>query len=1087
MEEPVNHKNEPNFKEFVAKLARSDCHHDFHVTADTGTAINKGLVDDIAGDDFLTEHMTLYNVLLSVPDGAKATDIARNTALEDYLEGLPTDGVQGGIEVGYRTEYAAGNKITLHTYTGKKVMVNPAAIKGNALLQQCGIATPAYFVIDFSHHHFLEQLSEGDRVAGANPIHVITNQQTVNDAGPKTKFNDPIFSKQTGVPMISLVDVTNTPAVYTAWEPKNQDPSNFFMTKYTLEISPLKEVKNMLGKRKYTANMTVTNGAKKAETKDTKIKNSKEQILKTIQSLFATFKNNMNDNFRVNEGFQRKRIGDWGQALSCLTLSGRSYSVNGTQDPVPRNIPRGNTWYLTHDWIAAAYALLMGLNVILFAKDHANIFTNTAYGNIVVEEYMKEEIAAVADANLNKTALEEYNRKRNEAIITHQGLITSAITSLDAAAPTIEADVLKKQCLNVLLYAIQYQFFIQLSPDVTGLLESYPTQDDVSVYDVATIDGKENIRKAYETYKKSLAITKEYTGEFLPRLIKSIKMKDVYKSCEKWVYTKDTPTRLGILGGSAGRGAGEDKYAFLPYLSTMDTVTKDRIVTAFTSLLTKLERTGAAQLIRGPSLNRTYKHTHLTFKLLCEHVRLFLTEMAPGEPAKFNALTIEQLPRGAIDSNNHLHLDNVVAENSAANEEGPRKADDADNEAETAAAAIDPGDYAEGEEAIPAAGGGKQKGGFMNPGTDVAIVDSIKETTWPLLSAHLGTPQDAIEAWTAIMSREIEAANEALVGGGIRGNTSCLPIYIVLEGVRDALGELRWHPDYKYYVNYFLLLESMSDAMTNQDTSAKPILGAALQEILLTFITTQKGRDSIARLFEGLGEDYTLFPLLTTSIGYHICGSFIDYDEGKSEVLEAASSILQLPIVLSFIEECIQIFKTKSKEEFYIEVQDTFSECNYNLKEFLNRVNMLQEKIGKQIIGESISSIFALKRGTVKQKNKNRKALRNTLRKAKSRLVGPPRNTTQLEANLANAEAKYLEAVEENKEISAEIGVPSYEETVLPATRKKTGVHTLRDYAKAEPMGEFLYVRGRGGVRKTNRRHKSKKRSSYKHKTAKKH
>jgi hypothetical protein len=1041
----VNHKEQASFKEFLAKLARSDCAHDFghyfQAGGYNGVAINEGLAGDLADTAHFNEHMTLYNVLIDAE--LKTTDIARDNALVSYLDGFTEGGAS--LNVGYRINYQPGaaNRVGLHTYTCKKV--NQATYQGNALLQKLGIEGGTYFIIDFSQYHFLDQLKQGGAAGG--PINIITNQQTMNDAGPKTKFNDPIFRQATGAPMNSLIDVTNIPAIYTPWVGTNQDPTNFFMTGYTLEISPLKEVKNMLGKRKYVTNMTVTSGAKKTEIKDTKIKNSKEQIWDTIKNLFVGFAGG--NNFRVNEGFQRKRLGDWGQALSCLTLSGRLYSKNGTDQAAAITIDKASVWYLTHDWIAAAYALLMGINVLLFARDRTFAFRNTAYGNIVVEQYMKNEITSLPPAsNLNLVNLQEYAQRRAEAIATHQELITDAITALNEVAvedPKILAEELKKLCLKPLLYAIQYQFFIQLSPDVTELLVGYPTQAGVTAYNAQTEGGKKAIKKAYETYKKSLAITELYTGEFPARLIKSIKLKDVYISCEKWTYTKDTQPRLGIFGGSPARGAGEDKYAFLPYLTTMDERTKGEIVTAFTGLLTKLEGTEANQLIRGAPANRPYQHALLTFKILCEHVRLFLTEKPANEPGKFNVLKEGLLPREpGVSSNNHLHITKIVEENEAANAEDGRNADAADDAAGAAAAVAD-GDFEGGEAAL--VGGGKQKGGFRMAGTQVAVVDSIKEITWPLFSAHV---QSSVPPQAEAVEGQQEDPNEIIQanqgGGGTGNDTTCLAIYIVLEGLRDAVGELRWHPDYKYYVNYYLLLESMVDSMALKDTTVKPKLKVALQEILLTFITTPTGRDIIAELFTQLGEDYKIFPLITTGISYHVCGSFIDYDEEKPELMEASTQLLEDQDVRSYIEEVIENFKTKSKDDFYVEVQNTFSECNYNLKEFLNRVNTLQEKIGKQIQGKTIQSIYTLKRGTART---NKKIRNNTLKSIGKKI----KNMLQ--------------------------------RGLTPST-SQPGVADFEEMPRFEEIPTFVES-VRGGRRKTNRRHKSKKRSSYKHKTAKKH
>ena len=128
-----------------------------------------------------------------------------------------------------------------------------------------------------------------------------------------------------------------------------------------------------------------------------------------------------------------------------------------------------------------------------------------------------------------------------------------------------------------------------------------------------------------------------------------------------------------------------------------------------------------------------------------------------------------------------------------------------------------------------------------------------------------------------------------------------------------------------------------------------PLIGFALREILITFISTQVGRDTIAPLFDEIAEDYNLFPLTTTTISADVCGSFVDYEEGKPEVIELAKAVVESAQVKRYINSVIDIYKKKTRKSFY-------TRHNYNLKVFIDKVNKLQKSIGKEIIHHKTTS-----------------------------------------------------------------------------------------------------------------------------------
>ena len=167
----------------------------------------------------------------------------------------------------------------------------------------------------------------------------------------------------------------------------------------------------------------------------------------------------------------------------------------------------------------------------------------------------------------------------------------------------------------------------------------------------------------------------------------------------------------------------------------------------------------------------------------------------------------------------------------------------------------------------------QQKGGvFVLNNTSLPRLlnhNSIKEATHVMLTAHLllnvpatgggaKSPSQAQaianrEQLSGVMNHELSARNEFAnranadrhVGGAIPviSDTEIfspsLPIYIVLDGLREVIPRLNGHHDYDDYVTYYLLLESMNEQLKEHPL---PLIGFALREILITFISTQVER-----------------------------------------------------------------------------------------------------------------------------------------------------------------------------------------------------------------------------------------------------
>jgi hypothetical protein len=989
-------KERQDFKEFIGYIARSDAEHDFGGTEGNGIVytstvaghINKGLTD-ITNRDITNEKGSMWNVFIEL-GGVNQADKER--ALDAFLDGLSDTAFGEEFNVGFRDVNDSENPpIALHRYRARRIdMVD--GLSGDALKEACDLQGGGALVIDFNHNGFLEKLHSA--TAQAQPIYVITNPQTMNDAAGKTKYNDPIFTGS----LLSIIDRKAKPTIYSAWSDEDISINNLFLTSYQLELTPIIIVKSIMGKaQKLTVNITVTDltkeGKPKSVIKDAKVNNSKGEIWKKIKSIFRSFKDK---SFEINEGLQRKRNGDWGQGTSCFTLDEGIYYESDLSTLIEGLTFDTNTvYFVTHDYIAAAYANLIGANLIFLAAasrgnpKRAYIFKNTKYmGNSA--EYMRSilEYNPVGAASTDKikvlTALKLYNTTRNDFLNIYiqpgqspsrtQSSIIEEITKLNALLNdrNIDSAALKNQCLAILDRAYLYQQIKQSTPDPSILISEL----EVATPRNATDPGNSAIiEKQYSAYCTGKNIKKIYDNNrsFLD-IANNIKKSNIYLSLKHWTYTKEKrgdggiSKRLGIKVGASGASIdNQDKFAFVPFLATCDDNIKNQIVDVFRALLTKLQ---GPQFIEGRESGSIYQHALLSFKILCETICIFLgTTTARSEPQIFNKLiNIKDITqRDTLGAQaNLLSEAKVVDENSETNRatihivdsEAQPVAGESGAGGQPAASALEIAlseNDVNAEEPL-------QRGGVFKDTTRLLNHNSIKESTHVMLSAHLllipTTGVAAAAGGAAVRSARNEYNTEdpdynlPAIGGGNTDEifSPGLPIYTVLEGLRVAVPELNNHPDYEDYITYYLLLESMNDTLKTQSS---PLIGFALREILATFISTQIGRDTIKPLFESLGPDYRLFPLIATTTSAYVCGSFVEYDEGKPEVIDLAKLVIQCQPVKDFIASVIAIYKTKTRAEFYID-------GNHNLQNFMNKVNRLQESIGRGIVGKEVKSVAQL-------------------------------------------------------------------------------------------------------------------------------
>lgn len=999
----MDNKGNPILKEFIGMLARSDTKHDFNGTAfsaDAATAenMNKGLMN-VEKKNFTDEQGSLWNVLT---DLGGLTEPEKKEALNDFLTTPPEDTV---FNVGFR-DFDTNSVTNLHSYKVSFVNVEDDAFKGEAFRVACNLHTGAALIVDFNQHGFLSKLVGDDSLNRAHkPIYVITNSELINDAAPKAKYNDPSLFNESSA-LISLIDLNPESKIYSKWDDRSLDYRNLFLTSYNYELSKLNQVKNIFGKtEKLITTLTVSNSSGNSTqvvVKDTKLNNGKLEIWKKISSLFSAFTRNV---FQVNQGFQRKRSGDWCQVISCFYLNNKKYYSKDLNRVISNLVFENKSiFFVTHDYIAASFALLLGVNVIFLSVSgggrppRAYFFRNERNEITSLSDMYDTIRSEYVTPNL-LTFITRYNDVRTRNLVERYAVL---MNDVDGSIKTLEnylnlagkknPEELKRRCLSVFENLYVYHQLKQSTPEVDDIL---PILRDNRILNKSKEYWIENnaeyIKTQYEMICNARSIQSKYnTDEILEPQINAIKNTQLFLTIKHWTYTKelkfnDTYSRLGVGVGADNSLVTQDKLAFLPFFQTCEKSIKSKVSKVFQLLYKKIEmqeENERTQFFEGRKNGSTYQHAILSFKILSSSVGIFLNDTFENKD-KVNFNTLKKEKARKYESNNLLSLSKVIEENEAVKRIRQLTPD---LETETLLITEDPKE----EESLV-----EQVGGlYLSPAARTLIDNSISETTDVLLTSHL------ILSSTKAEARAANAANRNFRSGLLEGGQFMnknmtitnknskqaseqypvhLPLYIVLEGLRRCIDELNYNPDYNNYVKYYLLVESMYKALKG---NTNEIIGLGLRETLITFITTEIGRKKVGFLFKNEDSFFKNFMYLTSSLGYSICGTFVDYDNNVSDVIDNALNIVSDPIFGSYMNNVMSIFKDSQrriKNEFYTQTME------FNLSHFAKVVDTLQTMIGNEIIYGNKPIFYTIK-------NKNGMSLSSNGKSSPSSFLSYPKS-----------------------------------------------------------------------------------------------
>jgi hypothetical protein len=263
--------------------------------------------------------------------------------------------------------------------------------------------------VDFNHHGFLTHLAgaKGENLTPTKTIGYMWSAATVNDPASKTDPTISIFTRGNHEVHLKPYYQKSGTTIFSGGATYDKSiPTNNFNTKYEVELSGL-ATKMIIGrKRKDTVTIKFTKVSNVATVNDSKAQNSIESLKPFVDKLLTKLRASGLPNttldklqFELGTKWVQKRSGDWLQVLHAamthsLTLRDSPNDMNGA--PIS---PTATPFFVTHDRVALAYALAMGVSSIYF-------FNKTSD---------KKDYIAVFDGRAqSKEKKEENERKRNE-------------------------------------------------------------------------------------------------------------------------------------------------------------------------------------------------------------------------------------------------------------------------------------------------------------------------------------------------------------------------------------------------------------------------------------------------------------------------------------------------------------------------------------------------------------------------------------------------------------------------------------------------------------------------------------------------
>jgi len=366
------------------------------------------------------------------------------------------------------------------------------------------------------------------------------------------------------------------------------------------------------------------------EVKNCKKENSIKSLLKFLTSLFQ--KTTPDSKFNYSAKLQQKRSGDWFQALACLDIYNRDFGPLVNDRPVRFTASDNKVYFVTHDQIACAYALTMGVNAIFINEKHAYVLTNQLTETTSTPEqrlrdtyklFIYSQVESVG--KLTNTFeisqgftdlirfLNGYVDLRNKYINTYDTAIDNSLQKFKDKIRSIttcpDGATAKELALLInILFAncVMYCHMIISLPDPSKTIEILNKTDTQELFrstDDITDENAIKINTFVDAYNNAVCIQQQHNSSFgeSNKWIAALQKSDAYTSALvwNWDYKKSGRVR-NFLKAVAGQTPQRDNdmYLFLSFIGSIEDAIARKIMSVFVGYDTVIQKTNTNKALR---------------------------------------------------------------------------------------------------------------------------------------------------------------------------------------------------------------------------------------------------------------------------------------------------------------------------------------------------------------------------------------------------------------------------------------------------------------------------------------------------------
>jgi hypothetical protein len=830
-------------------------------------------------------------------------DIFNRSVIEPYPEGgsRPNeDAVLGSVsDTSIRTTIDATPE-TLSQFTTRsnvkfisKVVSLDAAdgspVSGSDIAMSANLPPSFGVIVDFNQHGILGRFVAGPS-AGKTCYYLYTSE-TENDPAGKTSSKDGVFTpKESGIRLIYCEQKGGNPIVYTGashFEPGNHDYKLDFYSKYTLTLSPIQKITTLGIGKKTTVNLTISNDGNTLvhQIADSKKANSIKSIVSEFMKKIIKGPWNDVSRFDVNSGWIQKRSGDWLQVLACLDVHNREFNP-----PIPAGTP---VFFVTHDRVALAYALLMGVNTIFIKPDHKIVvFTRADVAQQDINEIYANQVASIQDGPRVYKWLKDFQTMRNDRLAHWTRLFESRTE------------------LHLIVQAVLHYTHTYLEiQDVSGLLSALSRFNNLGEPIIETENSK-----VIAAYVSAVSIMKVHVEpKFRDVFDGNFQRKDVFDSLRKSLLQYSVGRLINMTTGSV------DKYSFLGYINKLpDEAMKRR----FIGRLGKYEREPPT------ALTQVQKDLLSNAMVLISTRALFEGSAGLDIPAVVEAHSFNDDPNN--DERNHSPDQADVVESTGGMRK-PRR-----------------GGWTS---AFNYTRGGGSTVIFPIKQTTQGLV--VAHILKPHKKDVAGIQRFQDVTVTEGVVTEVGENSEQLQSGGAKPDEHLFPIYAMLDAFTPNISErLEGSMDMEHYNRYYAFLEALkrrSEAIT--DPSQKDLIAAALREVLFMSAQSEAGRASILSCVGESAENYSITASMTTTFSNYMCGEISPY---TSEYEKAIDGLLKDATVMDVIGGAWKDSASFRKDMTVSELDSAVEKLKLELVAVLTQVDVNNPEIPVKDMGESL-------------------------------------------------------------------------------------------------------------------------------------